>query len=65
MSSWGNHNELTGFKLPQQPFEYKETTRGGDGGRGSQITNFVTTSFRNDPLVSGESVVVTLVDRDS
>ena len=48
MLSWGNHNELTGFKLPQKPFEHKETT-----------------SFMDEPLVSGESVVVTLVDRDS
>ena len=48
MLSWGNHNELTGFKLPQKPFEH-----------------FVTTSFMDEPLVSGESVVVTLVDRDS
>ena len=63
MLSWGNHNELTGFKLPQKPFEHKETTQGG--GRESQITNFVTTSFMDEPLVSGESVVVTLVDRDS
>ena len=54
-----------GFKLPPQPHEHKETTRGGGRGRGSQITNFVTTSFMDDPLVSGESVVVTLVDRDS
>ena len=52
-----------GFKLLPQPHEHKKTTSVGD--RGLQITNFVTTSFMDDPLVSGESVVVTLVDRDS
>ena len=35
------------------------------GREGSQIINFLMTLFLDDPLVSGESVVVTLVDRDS
>ena len=64
MLSGDNHDEFTkGSSCHHNPMNIKKATRGG--GMGSQITNFVTTSFMDDPLVSGESVVVTLVDRDS
>ena len=64
MLSRDNDNELTkGSSYRHNPMNIKRQQ--GGRGRGSQITNFVTTSFMDDPLVSGESVVVTLVDRDS
>ena len=64
MLSWDNHDELTkGSSYCHNPMNIKKATRGG--GMGLQITNYVKTSFMDDPLVSGESVVVTLVDRDS